>query len=161
MHMKWFAIKTKAKNEFKARDFFSSFDVESYVPFFKTKRVWSDRIKKINSPAMPGYAFFKLNKLDYNLINLNPYTKSVVRDTNGMPAVITENEISVLKNHLNGVGTNDKFFNCDVGEKVKIISGPMIYKNGVVEKINNKTVTITLKSLNIKVVINKGDLIAA
>ena len=158
--MKWFAIKTKAKNEFKARDFFSSFDVESYVPFFKTKRVWSDRVKKINSPAMPGYAFFKLNKLDYNLINLNPYTKSVVRDTK-MPAVITENEISVLKNYLNGVGTNDKFFNCDVGEKVKIISGPMIYKNGVVEKINNKTVTITLKSLNIKVVINKGDLIAA
>jgi len=37
----------------------------------------------------------------------------------------------------------------------------MIYKSGVVEKINNKTVTITLKSLNIKVVINKGDLIAA
>ena len=159
--MKWFAIKTKAKNEFKARDFFSSFDVESYVPFFKTKRVWSDRIKKINSPAMPGYAFFKLNKLDYNLINLNPYTKSVVKDTNGMPAVITENEISVLKNYLNGVRSNDKFFNYDVGEKVKIISGPMIYKNGVVEKINNKTVTITLKSLNIKVVINKGDLIAA
>ena len=159
--MKWFAIKTKAKNEFKARDFFSSFDIESYVPFFKTKRVWSDRVKKINSPAMPGYAFFKLNKLDYNLINLNPYTKSVVKDTNGMPAVITENEISVLKNYLNGVRSNDKFFNYDVGEKVKIISGPMIYKNGVVEKINNKTVTITLKSLNIKVVINKGDLIAA
>ena len=159
--MKWFAIKTKAKNEFKARDFFTSFDIESYVPFFKTKRVWSDRIKKINSPAMPGYAFFKLNKLDYNLMNLNPYTKSVVKDTSGMPAVITEHEISVLKNHLCGVGSNDKFFNCDVGEKVKIISGPMIYKNGVVEKINNKTVTITLKSLNIKVVINKGDLIAA
>ena len=159
--MKWFAIKTKAKNEFKARDFFSSFDIESYVPFFKTKRVWSDRIKKINMPAMPGYAFFKLNKLDYNLINLNPYTKSIVRDTKGMPAVITENEISILKSHINGEGDNDGFFNCNIGEKVKIISGPMIYKKGVVEKINNKTVTITLKSLNIKIVINKGNLIAA
>ena len=159
--MKWFAIKTKAKNEFKARDFFSSFDIESYVPFFKTKRVWSDRIKKINMPAMPGYAFFKLNKLDYNLINLNPSTKSVVRDTNGMPAVITENEISILKSHISGDGGNDGFFNCNIGEKVKITSGPMIYKSGVVEKINNKTVTITSKSLNIKIVINKSDLIAA
>ena len=161
MHMKWFAIKTKAKNEFKARDFFSSFDIESYVPFFKTKRVWSDRIKKINVPAMPGYAFFKLNKLDYNLINLNPFTKSIVRGADGLPAVITENEISILKSHINGDGNNDGFFNCNIGEKVKIISGPMIYKNGVVEKINNKTVTITLKSLNIKIVINKSDLIAA
>lgn len=159
--MKWFAIKTKAKNEFKARDFFSSFDIESYVPFFKTKRVWSDRIKKIHVPAMPGYAFFKLDKLDYNLINLNPYTKSIVRDTAGMPAVITENEISVLKNYLNGTVDDDGFFSCNIGEKVKIISGPMIYKSGVVEKINNKTVTITLMSLNIKIVINKSDLIAA
>ena len=135
--MKWFAIKTKTKNEFKARDFFSSFDIESYVPFFK------------------------LDKLDYNLINLNPYTKSIVKDTAGMPAVITENEISVLKNYLNGTVDDDGFFSCNIGEKVKIISGPMIYKSGVVEKINNKTVTITLKSLNIKIVINKSNLIAA
>ena len=35
--MKWFAIKTKAKNEFKARDFFSSFDIESYVPFLRQR----------------------------------------------------------------------------------------------------------------------------
>ena len=159
--MKWFAIKTKVKNEFKARDFFSSFDIESYVPFFKTKRVWSDRIKKINTPAMPGYAFFKLNKLDYNLINLNPYTKSIVRGINGLPAVITENEISVLKSYLNGTADDDDFFNCNIGEKVKIISGPMIYKSGVVEKINNKTVTIILKSLNVKVIIKKSDLVTA
>ena len=159
--MKWFAIKTKAKNEFKARDFFSSFDIESYVPYFRTKRVWSDRIKKINIPAIPGYAFFKLNKLDYNLINLNPYTKSIVRGINGLPAVITENEISVLKSYLNGTADDDGFFNCNIGEKVKIISGPMIYKSGVVEKINNKTVIITLKSLNVKVIIKKSDLVTA
>ena len=159
--MKWFAIKTKAKNEFKARDFFSSNGIESYVPFFKTKRVWSDRIKKIKCPAMPGYAFFKLNKIDYSLINLNPYTKNIVRNTAGLPALITEEEISVLKNYLNGTGTNDRFFNYDIGEKVKIISGPMVYKSGVVEQTNNKTATITLKSLNIKLVINKGDLVAA
>ena len=77
-----------------------------------------------------------------------------------MPAVITENEISVLKSYINGAD-DDGFFNCNIGEKVKIISGPMIYKSGVVEKINNKTVTITLKSLNVKVILNKSDLIAA
>ena len=66
-----------------------------------------------------------------------------------------------MKRHISGGGGNDGFFNCNIGEKVKIISGPMIYKSGVVEKINTKTVTITLKSLNIKIVINKSDLIAA
>ena len=78
-----------------------------------------------------------------------------------MPAVITEDEICILKNYLNGTVDDDGFFNCKIGEKVKIICGPMIYKSGVVESVNNKTATITLKSLNIKIVINKGDLIAA
>ena len=159
--MCWFAAKTKKRAEFKALEFFNSIGVNSYVPSYKTKRVWSDRIKKIKYPAMPGYAFFKLKKIDYSLINLNPYTKNIVRNTAGLPALITEEEICVLKNYLNGARTNDRFFNYDIGEKVKIISGPMIYKSGVVEQTNNKTATITLKSLNIKLVINKGDLVAA
>ena len=115
----------------------------------------------------PSSFCFKKRNIGFNIkrrekvSSLKPYTKGIVRDTDGMPAVITENEISVLKNYLNGTVDDDGFFSCNIGEKVKIISGPMIYKSGVVEKINNKTVTITLKSLNIKIVINKSNLIAA
>ena len=53
--MNWFAIKTRPKSELKARDFFSSFNIESYAPYYKTKRVWSDRIKKVKVSALPGY----------------------------------------------------------------------------------------------------------
>ena len=61
--MSWFAAKTKFKGEFKALDFFKSIGVKSYVPYFKTKRVWSDRIKKVTVPAISGYVFFYLPKI--------------------------------------------------------------------------------------------------
>ena len=69
--MSWFAAKTKQKGEFKALDFFNSMGINCYVPSYVSKRVWSDRIKKITVPAINGYIFFELNKIDYNLINLN------------------------------------------------------------------------------------------
>ena len=158
--MNWFAIKTRPKCELKARDFFSSFNIESYAPYYKTKRVWSDRIKKVKVSALPGYVFFRTSKLNYSLINLNPYTKNIVRNTSGGPAVITNNEISVLKNHFNG-DLNIHKLSFKIGEKVKVNSGPMIFKNGVIEKVTNKNVTLILKSLNVKFVLSKNNLVAA
>ena len=66
--MCWFAAKTKRRAEFKAHEFFNSTGVNSYVPYFKTRRVWSDRIKNVIVPAISGYVFFELNKLISNMI---------------------------------------------------------------------------------------------
>ena len=100
--MSWFAAKTKHRSEFKALNFFNSIGINSYVPSYQTKRIWSDRIKKVTVPAINGYIFFELQKLDFNLINVNPFTKNIVKKANGSPAIIKENEIAIMKRHLNG-----------------------------------------------------------
>ena len=94
--MSWFAAKTKFKGEFKALDFFKSIGVNSYVPSYKTKKVWSDRIKKVTVPAISGYVFFELSKINYDLVNVNPFTKNIVKGLNGLPAIITEKEINTI-----------------------------------------------------------------
>ncbi len=98
--MSWFAAKTKQKGEFKALNYFISIGINSYVPSYITKRVWSDRIKKVTVPAISGYVFFELTKIDYGLINLNPFTKNIVRGIDGRPAIIKKNEITALKDYL-------------------------------------------------------------
>ena len=72
--MNWYAVRTKTKKELLAKDYYSTLGVEAYVPTYTTKRIWSDRIKKIKVSAIPGYLFFKLNSIDFDLVNLNPYT---------------------------------------------------------------------------------------
>ena len=58
--MKWFVAHTKSRCELKAREFFKKKGVESYVPVFEEKREWSDRTKKIITPAVSGYVFLGL-----------------------------------------------------------------------------------------------------
>ena len=158
--MSWFAAKTKQKGEFKALDFFVSIGVNSYVPSYATKRVWSDRIKKVTVPAISGYVFFELNKIDFSLINLNPFTKNVVRGIDGLPAKIKDEEIVVLKKHLNGEFISNGV-DLQVGQEIKINSGPFVFKKGTINKISCNKAIISIKSININLVLNKSSVVAA
>ena len=158
--MSWFAAKTKQKGEFKALDFFVSIGVNSYVPSYATKRVWSDRIKKVTVPAISGYVFFELNKIDFSLINLNPFTKNVVRGIDGLPAKIKDEEIAILKKHLNGEAISN-VVDLQEGQKIKVNSGPFIFKKGTINKISCNKVIISIESININLVLNKSSVVAA
>ena len=158
--MSWFAAKTKQKGEFKALNFFNSMGINCYVPSYITKRIWSDRIKKVTVPAISGYVFFELAKIDFGLINLNPFTKNIVRDINGLPAIIKNEEITTLKDYFDG-----KLIDYDVnlvkGQRVKINTGPFIFKKGTINKISYNKVFINIDSININLILNKSSVVAA
>ncbi len=158
--MSWFAAKTKFKGEFKALDFFKSIGVKSYVPSYKTKRIWSDRVKKVTVPAITGYIFFELSKINYDLININPFTKNIVRGLNGLPAIISEKEIETLKKYFKGQNLMQGV-NLFEGQKIKISSGPFIYKKGTINKISCNKVIIDIETINISLVISKNSVVAA
>ena len=158
--MSWFAAKTKNKGEFKALNFFISMGINSYVPSYVTKRVWSDRIKKVKVPAITGYVFFELNKINYNLVNLNPFTTNIVRDIGGRPAIIKNKEIIILKDYFDG-----KLITCDVnlvkGQRVKINTGPFIFKKGTLTKMSCNKVVINIDSINVSLRLSKSSVVAA
>ena len=158
--MSWFAAKTKIKGEFKAKDFFNSVGINSYVPSYSTRKVWSDRIKKVTVPAISGYVFFELPKIDFDLININPFTKNIVRDIDGLPAIIKDEEIVVLKKHLNGEAISNSV-KLQRGQKVKINSGPFMFKKGTIDKISCNKVIISIESININLVINTSSVVAS
>ena len=158
--MCWFAAKTKPKGEFKAMNFFNSVGINSYVPSYKTKRVWSDRIKKVIVPAISGYVFFELVKINFELINLNPYTKCIVRGIDGGPAIIKENEIAILKEHLSSKTVYNEN-NFHEGQNIKVCSGPFVFKKGVVNKVGDNRIIINIESININVILKKSSVVAA
>ena len=155
--MNWYAVRTKTKKELLAKDYYLTLGVEAYVPTYTTKRVWSDRIKKIKVSAIPGYLFFKLSKIDFDLVNLNPYTTNVVRTSSGKPAVIPPNEIECLKKYLSGSEqTNESFLTVD--DIVSVGSGPFCSEIGVVEKFIQNKALVLLNSLNIKLIVSTSNL---
>ena len=155
----WYCIRAKPRMELVATATLSTLEnVEVFFPRTqRTKKIPPQPLK----PLFPGYFFARFDPV-VHLRNVH-YAR-------GVAYIVRRKEVPVhvppqvmialrLLSPEGVVEIPDRPHR--VGEKVKIISGPMIYKSGVVEKINTKTVTITLKSLNIKIVINKSDLIAA
>ena len=154
--MKWFVAHTKSRCEMKASHFFTKNGVESYVPVFQEKRQWSDRTKKIITPAVSGYVFFRLEKVDYSFLNLNPYVRNVVRRF-GQAVEIHGSEIQTMKDCLKHY-TEDLSF-C-AGDTVKVLSGVLKNKKGLVDGVENNFLVLLMNSIKVKISLNATKVVA-
>jgi transcription antitermination factor NusG len=143
--MNWFVAYAKTKNEFKALDFFKKIGVNAYVPSYIEKREWSDRVKKILVPAISGYVFFELNKLNYELVNSNPYLRNVLK-RHGKAVTIRSEEIETLKEALNGYSVSQEI---KTGDSVKILSGAFKNRLGFVDFIDTNNLSVLINSIKI------------
>ena len=143
--MSWFVAYSKTRNEFKALDFFKKLGVNAYVPAFTEKRERSDRVKKVLVPAISGYVFFETNKIDYNLVNSNPFLKNVLR-RHGKAISICSKEIKTLKEALNGYSESNEI---KTGDSVKILSGAFKNRMGLVDCIDSNNLSVLINSIKI------------
>jgi transcription antitermination factor NusG len=57
----WYAIRVQAKLEKVASDVLRQKGFEQFLPLYRAKRVWSDRVKELDLPLFPGYLFCRLD----------------------------------------------------------------------------------------------------
>ena len=143
--MNWFVAYSKSRSELKAMDYFGKTGINSYVPCYIEKREWSDRVKTVKVPAISGYVFFELNKLNYELVNSNPYLRNVLK-RHGKAVTIRSEEIETLKKALNGYSVSQEI---KTGDSVKILSGAFKYRLGFVDFIDNDNLSVLINSMKI------------
>jgi transcription antitermination factor NusG len=144
--MCWFAAYTKSRSEFKALDYFTKCGVNAYVPEYTDIRQLSDRIKKARTPAISRYVFFELPKISYDLINLNPFTKNVVKAF-GKPINIKDQEILSLKEALKNYTVDNCF---QFGDSVKIENGPFKNKIGKVDGVSENHIFLLINTIKVR-----------
>ena len=87
-----------------------------------------------------------MEKLDYSAVNLNPFLRNVLKRY-GKAITISAKEIKTLKNALNGFSDSKKLRS---GENVKILSGVFKNKTGLIDCIDNQSLTMIINSIKIK-----------
>ena len=60
----WFAVTVRANRERIIAQLLESKQYEVLVPIYRSRRVWSDRIKELELPLFPGYVFVRLDLAD-------------------------------------------------------------------------------------------------
>ncbi len=138
--LQWYAVYTRSRFEKKMYRALIRSKLEAFLPLVKEKRVWSDRLKTVEMPLLPGYIFVKLSPDNLAQVYTYPgFVRFVAFE--GKPCVIREAEIDLLQKivehglrvqHTGGC-------TCQVGDRVRIIHGPLKDWEGCVERLQGSS----------------------
>lgn len=147
MSTSWYAVYTRPQWEKKVATGFTRKDFECYCPMNKTVRQWSDRKKVIYVPLFTSYVFFKATEKQLLEIKQTEGVINIVHWLN-KPAVIKNEEIEAIRNFLSDFeNVHLQEANVSINDTVRVISGPLTDKEGIVMSLQKKSVKLVLPSL--------------
>lgn len=143
----WFALQVRTRHEQGVASHLGSIGFEWFLPLYKCRKRWSDRIKESEVPLFPGYLFCRLNPQDRLPILKTPGVLQIV-GYNRHPVPVDEMEISALQRLVSSGVPNHPWPYLEIGEQVRIESGPLRGLEGrVVEFKGNHRLVLSVKLL--------------
>jgi transcription termination/antitermination protein NusG len=135
----WYVAYTAPRAEKKVAKRLDMVGIEYYLPTREEFRKWSDRYKKIIVPVFPSYIFVNVNRVEYfSAINQSGMVKYV--NFGGTPARINDNTIENIKKMLEFNPVLELYDKMpDIGERIKIPTGPLAGIEGKVLRLKGKT----------------------
>ena len=138
----WHALYVRSRSEKKVLSQLEEMGIEAYLPLVTKIKKWSDRRKKIEEPLFKSYVFVRSNAKEYLPI-LNVYGVMRFVSFERQAVVVPDNQIIAIKRFVEDYehGEEYKMQNTEelkVGQKVRIINGPMKDLVGKLETICNK-----------------------
>ncbi len=96
---RWYALRTKSRHEKVAGEYLKACGVEVFLPLYKSRRLWSDRVKLIEVPLFGGYLFCKFAARQSLVARSAPGVLYVVSNGAELMAV-PESEIDAVRRVL-------------------------------------------------------------
>ncbi len=146
-NFKWYAIYTRSRFEKKVYNVLIKLGCTSFLPLVKEKRLWSDRLKTVTVPLLPSYVFTRITTAEFSKVYSCPGFVRFV-SFEGKPSEIREDEINLLKTIVTHGFQAKQGVRYEVGERVRIIRGPLKDWEGCVESKKGQTrVTFQIDSI--------------
>ncbi len=132
----WHAVQVRPQHERAVHRYLDHLGRESFLPLFRTRRRWSDRIKALELPLFPGYVFCRFAAAEKVAVLGVPGVRSIVSFAN-QPAPIPDDEVESVRALL-CAGLPVRPWPClEIGHRVRIESGPLAGVQGVLLKFKN------------------------
>ena len=150
--MNWLAVYTKPRWEKKVAERIASKGLEVYCPLNKVRKKWSDRYKVVEEPLFKSYVFVKILEQDQIRVRLTDGVVNFVY-SEGKPAIIYEEEINLIRRFLKEYKeVQSKPVVLKKGVKVRVKSGVLMDREGIVIDIQNKKACVLLESLGYELI---------
>jgi len=142
----WFALRVRSNFEQVTSTILRQKGFQEFVPSYRTKRRWSDRVKEIEKPFFPGYVFCRFNADNSLPVVQTPGVVHIVG--NGRtPSPVDDAEMESLQTLVNSEVLVAPYSFLKAGQRVLIRYGPLAGVEGVLESFRSGyriVVSITL-----------------
>lgn len=126
----WFALQVRAKHEFTVANLLHARGYAPFVPFYKSRAQWSDRIKVLDAALFPGYLFCRLDIQNRLPVLTTPGIIQIV-GYRRVPAPVEESEIDAIQTMVTSGLPAQPWPFLQVGDKVQIERGPLRGLEGI------------------------------
>jgi transcription antitermination factor NusG len=126
----WYALRVRARHEKTVAAHLCAKGYESFLPVYRCRHRWSDRIKEIEAPFFPGYVFCRLNLLNRLPILMIPGVVLVV-SAGRTPVPVDEAEIAPLQTAVKSGVPAEPWPFLQMGQRVRIEYGPLCGLEGL------------------------------
>jgi transcription antitermination factor NusG len=142
----WFAVLTRFGRERRATMFLENTGYECYLPVRCSRRRWSDRWKKVETPLFPGYFFCRMNPHDRLPVLSTPGVHQIL-GIGKTPIPVDDQEIAALQRVEEGCLSTSPWPYVEVGHIARIGDGPLKGVSGIVTRIKSEIKLILSVSL--------------
>ena len=153
----WYGVRTKSNHERLAAAVLESKGYEQYLPVYRSRRRWSDRVVEKNRPLFPGYVFCRFDARKPLPIVSTPGVVSVVGFGNE-PAPISDTEIEAVQTLLlSGLATEPCPF-LHEGQRIRVNRGSLEGLEGILLKKKTDwkiVVSVTMLQRSVSVEIDR------
>lgn len=151
----WFALQVRTRQETGVADQLSGQGYERFLPLYKVRKRWSDRIKEVEAPLFPGYLFCRFNPHDRLPILKTPGVIQIVGFKEG-PTAVDESEIRAIQTLVVAGVPHQPWPFLAAGDRVRIESGPLVGLEGILAEVKRShrlvlSVTLLQRSVAVEI----------
>jgi transcription antitermination factor NusG len=154
----WYAIRVRSNFENAVSASLASKGYPEFLPTYRSRRRWSDRIKEVRMPLFPGYVFCRFDPNNRLPILQTPGVVNVVSFAK-TPTPVEESEIAAVQRIVASDVLSRPWPFLNAGDRVQVIDGPLAGLEGILlefKKSLRLVVSVTLLQRSVAVEID-GD----
>jgi len=127
----WYAVRVKSRFEFAVSRTLSDKGYEEFLPLCESRRVWSDRVKRIEMPIFPGYLFCRFRVSEMVGILNAPGVVHVV-SAGKRPLAVDDEEIACVQAMCRSGVMVEPWAYLNVGDRCMVERGPLAGTEGFI-----------------------------
>lgn len=129
---RWYAVHVHSKSERVAAGILSQKGYEEFLPLYRARRHWADRVKELELPLFPGYLFCRMNAGERLLPVLSTPGVLGIVSVGKVPVPVSDQEVESIRVVLRSGLPALPWPRLEPGDRVYVERGPLAGLEGVV-----------------------------